>query len=67
MHHIQIHILKNKTWTTLPYMVEDEEIDLMIMLWSLARKKGFTATRGDTMEPSQMSSDIATKKDTQLP
>ena len=33
MHHIWIHSLNNKTWTTLPYMVVDEEIDLMITLW----------------------------------
>ena len=33
MHHIQICSLKNKTWTTLPYMVIEREIDEVIARW----------------------------------
>ena len=59
MHHVRIRSLANKTWMELPYMVADEEIDLLISLWPLAWKKGLTNTPGETIAPHQPASVIA--------
>ena len=44
MHQVQIRSLASQTWTELPYMVPDEEIDLLIALWPPAWKKGLPST-----------------------
>lgn len=33
MHNVQIQGRKDPTWTSLPYMVDDEEIDRLIAQW----------------------------------
>lgn len=49
MNNIQICNHKDKTWTSLPYMVVDEEFDNVIVLWPPAWKIGFkTSARGTT-------------------
>ena len=47
MHNVQIKAHKDKAWTSLPYMVADEEIDNIIALWPPNWKIGFkTGVKG---------------------